>query len=484
MRPRELLWADPGVYQRRHTKSALALIAVGRTLAEDRSLARGSGEFLSLLEGMSSADPQHFTRIWSDPVAYFWVRRAMHFMAGCRGEPLGTVERAYCAETGAANPVHALEAHLREFKRFALALATVSGQGIAFSEPYVAALPLALPGTDLVLTGNGRAAITGASGDAIQLIDPRRTIAIEDRASGERAHAGVRVERCPTVAVGDSRVFLNPARFRLPGIGFPIDWTEMPLAFQSRHLSTVVEAVDAIRQLQPMTFAHMEQALHTIALRPSDRTFFNISASELPGAFVCTVPSDAYALASTFIHEFHHNTLFAIEESGVFLEPGEQDELEGENHYSPWVDTLRPLHGILHAVYVFLPVFRFWFAAIEGGALDEMRFAYAREQVARIPVQLRIGVNQLRRHARFTQIGSMLFEELASEVAEVERLAQATGATLRTAVMGLSPSGALLPVRRGDRNLTVGEAMLEHMMKTDLSDECIEERSALARQVG
>ena len=313
--PKELLWADPDVYQRRLEKSALALIAVGRAVKEDRRLAGGAGDFLDLHDWVSSAEARHFTQVWSDPVAYFWVRRAVHFLAGCHGEPLGTVERAYCAEVGAPTAAAALEIHLHELKRFALAIALVGGSDIAFAEPYEAALPLAIPGTDLVVSGPGRVTIAGVTRGAIELHDPPRTIAVEDA-----RRDGVRVERCPTVPLGDSRVFLNAARFRLPGIGFPLEWTKRPLEFQSQHLPTVVESFDAIRRFQPVTFAHMEQGLHTIALRPSDGTLFNISASELPGSFVCTVPADAYALAGAFIHEFHHNTLFAIEEAGAFFE--------------------------------------------------------------------------------------------------------------------------------------------------------------------
>jgi len=478
MEPRELLWADVGVHRRRLEKSALALIALGRALADQRSLTPGIDGFLKLLDEVSGAQPPHFTRVWSDPVAYFWVRRAVHLIAGCRGEPLGTVERAYCAEVGARSPAAALQLHLEEFKRFALAIAVVSGGEIVFAEPYVAALPLAIPGTDVVITGGERATIAGAHGSDIELIAPRRTLGIESA-----AHEGVRAERCPAVSVGDNRVFLNPARFRLPGIGFPIDWTGLPLDFQLRYRSTAVAAFDAIRRFQPPTFAHMEEALHTIALRPNDGTFFNITTSELPGSFVCTVPSDPYALAGAFIHEFHHNTLFAIEEAGPFLEPGERDEVEGENHYSPWVETLRPLHGILHAVYVFLPVFQFWCSVIDERPLDEGRLAHAKEQVARIPAQLRIGVNQLRRHACFTRVGSMLFDEMAKSVAEAEEAARVMGATLQAAVIGVSPSGALRPIRMNGRTLTVAEAMLDHLTKTDVHGECGEERADLERQI-
>ena len=100
MSPKELLWADSEGYQRRLEKSGIALIAVQRTLASQPHQVRGSEEFLRLYEWVASADPSHFTQVWHDPSAYFWVRRAVHFLASLRGEPLGTAERDYCADLG------------------------------------------------------------------------------------------------------------------------------------------------------------------------------------------------------------------------------------------------------------------------------------------------------------------------------------------------------------------------------------------------
>jgi len=174
MSPRELLWADSEVYHRRLEKSGIALIAVARALSSDRELVAGIDEslideFLRLYEWVARAEPDHFTQVWRDPGAYFWIRRAVHFLASCRGEPLGTVEREYCTEIGAKSVREALAHHLREFKQFALALAIVSGRDFRFSEPYSASLPLAIPGTPLVLVGDTRATIAGFSNGGIEV---------------------------------------------------------------------------------------------------------------------------------------------------------------------------------------------------------------------------------------------------------------------------------------------------------------------------
>src|SRR6202050_5122399 len=417
MSPKELLWADSEVYHRRLEKSGVALIAVQRTLSADRQLVPGIDAFLRLYEWVARAAPDHFTQVWQDPGAYFWTRRAVHFLAACRGEPLGTVEREYCSEVGIVNPREALAYHLAHFKKFALALAIVTGKSITFSAPYGASLPLAIPGTPLVLVGDSHASIAGFSDGAIELLNPRRTIPVPGSDPGNSADNGngVRIDVCPSVTCDDVSVFLNSAIFHLPGLGIARGWSALPLAFQFEHQQLVTEALSAIRRFQPWTFSHLAAGLRVIGLKPPDEMFVNVSASELPGAFVCTVPADPYLFASSIIHEFHHNTLFGIEEQGPFFEASEKDSIEGENHYSPWVETLRPLHGIMHAVYVFLAVFRFWSAVLREGSSDEGRLAYTREFIARIPVQLRMGINQLRRHARFTTFGLAIFEQMTRE---------------------------------------------------------------------
>ncbi len=480
MSPKELLWADSAGYQRRLEKSALALVAVQRALRSPSQSIAGSAEFIRLYEWVASADPNYFTRVWRDPSAYFWVRRAVHFLASCRGEPLGTAERDYCAEVGVDSPIAALELHLRGFKRFALALAIIAGKDLAFDEPYEASLPLAIPGTPYVLTGEASATIAGFRDGAIELLNPARRLPIAD--VGSASDQGAHLELCPVIRCDEVSVFLNPAMFRVSGLGIPREWTMLPLSFQFKHAHLVSDALAAIRRYQPMTFGHLTAGLHTLALKPEDGTFVNVTASELPGAFVCQVPADPYVLASSFIHEFHHNTLFGIEEHGPFFDMSEEDAVEGENHYSPWVETLRPLHGILHAVYVFVPVFRYWSAVLRDGSLNE-QLGFAREQMARIPVQLQMGINQLRRHAKLTPRGAEILEALSFEAAEAMEESRTLGLTLKTPVIGITRSGVLRPLIRGGRQVSVGESLLEHLEASDVLGECAAEKAAIARDV-
>lgn len=476
------LWSDPSFYTERFEKSAAALVAVERTLAADG--AAESAEFLRLFKFVSEASAEHFTKLWNDPAAYYWVRRAVHFLAALHGAPMGRVEIAYCADVEAAGPAEALRIHLTEFKRFALALAILSGRELGFAEPYVSTLPLALPGTQFVIIGKGSSfSIHGVTATHIHATYQGDRIALpiaDDAASASTPH----IEPCPFVEAGDVRIPLNPALFRLPGFGLSSEWTEPSSDFQKLYSESLTEALTLVASVQPQSFAQFRHALRTIALKPMrEGSFSSLSSSELPGAFICSVPCDRYELAATLIHEFHHNRLFYIEETGPFFEEGGEDPIESENHYSPWRDGPRPLHGLFHALYVYLPVFRFWTALLREQPLAGMQLAYAHDQLGRIPFQLRIGVNQLRRHAKFTSYGSMLFEQLAIETSDAESEARLLWGSLHAPAVSLRANGVFRPVlvQGGGRPLSIGETLRNHLESWDLRGECTQEKLLIDR---
>src|SRR5271170_4933668 len=102
MEPAEILWSDSSCYAARFEKSAAALAAVGQALAGN-PIAIAVG-FPLCFESISEADAEHFTALWNDPTAYFWVRRAVHFIAALNGTPMGRIESAYCADAGVEGP--------------------------------------------------------------------------------------------------------------------------------------------------------------------------------------------------------------------------------------------------------------------------------------------------------------------------------------------------------------------------------------------
>ena len=168
MDPASILWSDSSCYDARFEKSAAALAAGGQALVEN-PIAKAVG-FSLLFESVAEAVAEHFTTRWNDPSAYYWVRRTVQFLAALHGAPMGRIETAYCAEVGLNGPEQALRFHLSDFKRFAVALAIISKSELAFGESYLTARPLALPGTDLVISGDGEISIRGVHAKYIDAI--------------------------------------------------------------------------------------------------------------------------------------------------------------------------------------------------------------------------------------------------------------------------------------------------------------------------
>lgn len=84
----------------------------------------------------------------------------------------------------------------------------------------------------------------------------------------------------------------------------------------------------------------------------------SFSDNSVPGAlFVSIVQSegliDAYDLADSLVHEYRHQKLYLFERRHPTTQPGTMV-------VSPWREDLRPASGLLHAIFVFVELRRFW----------------------------------------------------------------------------------------------------------------------------
>jgi hypothetical protein len=194
--------------------------------------------------------------------------------------------------------------------------------------------------------------------------------------------------------------------------------------------------------------------------------------SDLPGAFILGAVRQPYWLADALIHELLHNRLFFIIERGELLERGKG--AERSEFYSPWRDDLRPLSGLLHAVYVYVGVAKFWLVCARGESAGTHR-QYAEDQAVRAVLNLKLGLAQLGRHATFTESGTILFREIEREVGGL-------ATTMRA--LYLSADAPVLTVARGDgrivpfsvdkqgRNMSIIESVMAHAEKFDTHRQC------------
>jgi hypothetical protein len=121
--------------------------------------------------------------------------------------------------------------------------------------------------------------------------------------------------------------------------------------------------------------------------------------------------SQPYELCNILLHEYLHTRLFALEEQGHFPDSRAVGK-SPENFYSPWRNDYRPAHGLLHAVYVFTGIGRYWLNVVHTKATPATIRELARSRVLRGLYQVRIGLVQLQRHGRFTEHGRAVIDQL------------------------------------------------------------------------
>jgi HEXXH motif-containing protein len=432
-----LLWRDLSIVRARFEKIGAALVAVRRALERHPDACDGVAAFLVDAGALLESPPEDFTAVLTDPYAYFWVRLAFDLIgATLRGDPLPASTRAW-AEGSGRGARELLGRHLREFERLLLGACVHGGRSCRFRTPLAVELPFAIPGTRLSLVGEGRAELLGTSPGRLHVRLGVQEVALPLAPAADAA-TGVRLEACPVVELGGAALRLQPHLYHAPALDLFEASANRDFSIQREWKPLLEAALGLVRLHDPRSFEQIGAVIQVVAMQPPSEARFldNVSHSDLPGAILlCTVRSPWF-LADVLIHELHHNRLFFIEESAPFLE-AEADDLESHAvHCSPWREDRRPLHGILHAVYVFIPATRFWLRALEAGGLDEPTAVLARDRSVRGLAQLRIGLHQLRRHARFTRFGRRVFDQLERDVA-------ALGAEIDAAALPRDPPFAI-----------------------------------------
>jgi HEXXH motif-containing protein len=464
-----ILWTDTDVYQRRYEKTATALMAVERALRARRPLGGGEDEFLSLYETLAAADPETFTIIWEDPYAYFWARLAYELAGWCLNPSLPTTGiENYCDALGTREPDQALALHLEEFKKFVLGLEMMTGGCRRFSRPLQTKLPLSIPGTRFSVLGRGSMSVIGVAGKSLQVVYQGTEMQLDPSSAPSDDRHPRMIER-PIADCADFELILKPETFCAPGIKAANALIELPDDYQVQQLPLLRDALSLIARHQPAMLEHVRELVQVVALKPpSAGDYSNVSFSDLPGAFIVSAVNNQYWMADAIIHETLHNRLFFILDRGEILQI-DPNATEAEEFYSPWRNDLRPLSGLLHAVYVFIGVARFWLAVCASGEAAGIHGEYAQDQAVRAVLDLKIGVAQLRRHGDFTARGADLFKQLEREVDGFE-----------TTMRGLNLSAAAIAtVARGDgqlvafgvgqdgRKLSILESIVEHAQKFD-----------------
>lgn len=130
------------------------------------------------------------------------------------------------------------------------------------------------------------------------------------------------------------------------------------------------QALEIVRAWRPALHAEIQRACRSIVLvrDPSahPEKIVSFSDNSVPGALYVSVVQgdhfiDPYDLADSLIHEHRHQKLYLLERFAPMVQSS------SDLVVSPWREDLRPASGLLHAVFVFVELRRFWQHVLANG---------------------------------------------------------------------------------------------------------------------
>jgi hypothetical protein len=364
---------------------------------------------------------EKFTALWSEPSLFHWVRVAFQLLDNrINKADIGKLARDYMRELGSTSTSQALIQHLDAFRIFELGSSIANGSDIHWDKPLKLSLPCALPCTGWTIRGLERVEIIAYADGCLQLqVEGERYET--PLVSGRVGAASLSVLACTVSSYNGAELRIQPEV--MAGLGFrearpALETTD---EYRTKTARIIDQALQRIATYAPDSFRLLAEETHVIAAKAPGNEHSNSTFSSLPGAMVLSVVPHTFEMADRIIHEVHHDRLFCIEEFNALLVDGTEDSPNIERYYSPWRDDLRPVRGILHGVYVFIAVGRFWMNILKEGTAAAEDLEYAAERLRRAIGQLHIAIDVLTESANFTPFGKGVFEQLKEDVMFLER---------------------------------------------------------------
>jgi HEXXH motif-containing protein len=224
----------------------------------------------------------------------------------------------------------------------------------------------------------------------------------------------------PSFAIGGARVHVDAedrvfrerwrreVRFGALEVTMP---PRLQLAKWTCALDAAARVAEATVPLSSSLFGGIVRTVVPI-ISPDPEMGCSLSDRDMPGAIMTTIDRPA-VLAENILHEFRHNLLHQIEQAyPLYL----VDSPEEARFYSPWRPDPRPLHGILHALFVFLDVCAVH-AGVRTAALGGDPDMH--DSAVRLAANVRrigIALQEFRAHARTTEFGTGFVEGIEEAV--------------------------------------------------------------------
>lgn len=460
----QYLWEETDIYDQRRIKSATVLAGIARVLQARRPLGGSESRFLDSFERVRRLPAEEFTRIWREPRAYHWTRVAFQLLdAVCNGTAPAALARDSLRAQAADGLPQALTRHLDAFRWFEFGAAAAFGRDLVWTAALTVQLPGAIPGTRWTLDGTGSIDLEGLADRRLRGHAAGQAFDVP-LAPGAIGPAGMAVRECRVCKVGEAQLRLQPEA--LAGLGLAEAAPALAMSRHWLHRAAVVidQAIGHIAAHDPWTFRLLAEEIQVIAPKGPAGEYSNTTFSALPGAMVLSLIPHPLEMADRIIHEVHHDRLFAIEDAHLLLEDGLEDRPDAERCYSPWRQDPRPARGLLHGLYVFIAVGRFWLRVFGAEGIAPADHAYAAERLRRFSGQLRAALAELEAHARFTPFGQGVFGQLREDVETLSASIDAAGVPADPPALEIDETGAVTQQASAVTGtpLTVNEALREH----------------------
>lgn len=462
------MWVDTSFFEARFHKSAAALLATVRMLQALQPV-EGQDEFLDLFDHCRGQDPQAFGRLWHDPAAYAWSFRVFDNL-GYTGT---LARRVQDGGTEYADQWERHQALLRRqigfFKAVAIGLHVLTGDGLELRTPLQVPLPFSIPGTGWFVDGQGELSLLGVSDGhlAVRAGGVNRRLPLADDAGVETELPVVRPH--PRLDTGGCDIVVDPWLCRVPGVKFEEGQNALasPARPTPQDLGLLQTALQWLGRFSPEAFARFREHMRVFNLKSEGAPGVGaVSLTELPGSFTFKMCRDPVWLLETFVHEWFHNQLFFLDEETPILR-----EIPGPaENYSPWRPDPRPPHGLIHAVYVHVPVARAFLRLHESGEAQGAAARYVEHNLIRMRWQMPMGLAVLEHACDLTDFGQAFMGGLRDAVADITRAIDAAGLDANgPALMFDQPNSRWIPVTdpNSDLPLTSREHLIQHARDYD-----------------
>jgi HEXXH motif-containing protein len=290
--------------------------------------------------------------------------------------------------------------------------------------------PELVPGVGLRLDGRGEAEIrVEREGEGFRVRDEfglDELVPAEATIEGQLMAVGHRFAQ-PSFTIGGVRVHVDaedPAfverwvpEARFSGVAAGIAPMES-LPRWCRALEAAARVAETTLPLSAGLFGRIVRTFVPIT-SPDPLVGCSLSDRNLPGAIMSTIDGPA-VLAENLVHEFRHNLLHQLEQvHPLYL----SDSPVQAVFYSPWRDDPRPLHGILHALFVFLDVCAIHAGVRNASLGDQADLQDSAVRLAGNVLRMDLALLEFRRHAKTTEFGSGFVEGIETAMTRFREMA-------------------------------------------------------------